>query len=94
MRSRTAAPPLADEGLADLVPERVKEVRRRIIPRLKKDDLSADERRQFGEDMEDLFFIIQLFSYPGDYVAEKPSIERVAETLPMWQSARPSGQIP
>jgi 1-acyl-sn-glycerol-3-phosphate acyltransferase len=70
---------------AELVPERVKEVRRRIIPKLEKPDLSADERQQLGEDMEDLFFIIQLFSYPGDYVAEKPSIERVAETLDKFE---------
>jgi len=70
---------------AELVPERVKEVRRRIIPKLEKADLSADERQQLGEDMEDLFFIIQLFSYPGDYVAEKPSIERIAETLDKFE---------
>jgi hypothetical protein len=70
---------------ADLVPERVKEVRRRIIPRLQKEDLSAEDRRQLGEDMEDLFFIIQLFSYPGDYVAEKPSVERIAETLDKFE---------
>ena len=35
--------------------------------------------------MEDLFFAIQLYSYPGDYVAEKPSIERIAETLDKFE---------
>ena len=35
--------------------------------------------------MEDLFFVIQLYSYPGDYVAEKPSIERIAETLDKFE---------
>lgn len=35
--------------------------------------------------MEDLFFIIQLCSYPGDYVAVKPSIERIAETLDKFE---------
>ena len=35
--------------------------------------------------MEDLFFVMQLYSYPGDYVAEKPVIERVAETLDKFE---------
>jgi 1-acyl-sn-glycerol-3-phosphate acyltransferase len=45
----------------------------------------ADAKQQLAadltHDMEDLFFIIQLFSYPGDYVAQRPTIERIAETL-------------
>ena len=47
--------------------------------------LNDDERRQLERDMEDLFFVIQLYSYPGDYVAEKPSIERIAETLDKFE---------
>ncbi len=42
---------------------------------------SGGQKQQLANDMEDLFFIIQLFSYPGDYVAERPTIERIAETL-------------
>jgi hypothetical protein len=41
----------------------------------------SSERRQCEEDIADLFFAIQLFSYPGDYVVEDPSIERIAETI-------------
>jgi hypothetical protein len=41
----------------------------------------SSERRQCAEDIADLFFVVQLFSYPGDYVAEQPSIERIAETI-------------
>lgn len=47
--------------------------------------LTDVERRQLERDMEDLFFVIQLYSYPGDYVAEKPSIERIAETLDKFE---------
>ncbi|MFO1020408.1 MAG: 1-acyl-sn-glycerol-3-phosphate acyltransferase [Planctomycetales bacterium] len=36
-------------------------------------------------DMEDVFFVIQLYSYPGDYVAKKPVIERVAETIDKFE---------
>jgi len=35
--------------------------------------------------MDDLFFVIQLYSYPGDYVAERPVIERIAETLDKFE---------
>ena len=47
--------------------------------------ITDDERRQLERDMEDLFFVIQLYSYPGDYVAERPSIERIAETLDKFE---------
>ena len=35
--------------------------------------------------MEDVFLVVQLFSYPGNYVAEQPSIERIAETLDKFE---------
>ena len=47
--------------------------------------LDEATRQQLERDMEDLFFVIQLYSYPGDYVAEKPSIERIAETLDKFE---------
>jgi 1-acyl-sn-glycerol-3-phosphate acyltransferase len=67
------------------VPERVKELRRHIIEQLEQPDLAGDGRHLLAEDMEDLFFVTQLFSYPGDYVAEKPTIERIAETLDKFE---------
>ncbi len=70
------------------IPERVKELRRHHIERLDEGagkQLTGDERQQLERDMEDLFFVIQLYSYPGDYVAEKPSIERIAETLDKFE---------
>jgi 1-acyl-sn-glycerol-3-phosphate acyltransferase len=36
-------------------------------------------------DLEDLHLVTQLFSYPGDYVARRPSIERVAETMQKFE---------
>ena len=66
---------------ADTVPTRVKELRQRIIADLRPDDLAAEVQKQLAHDVDDLFFVMQLFSYPGDYVAEKPSVERIAETL-------------
>ena len=67
------------------VPERVKAVRQQIITRLA--ELPADDpvRRQGEEDLEDVFLVVQLFSYPGDYVAQQPTLERLAETLDKFE---------
>jgi 1-acyl-sn-glycerol-3-phosphate acyltransferase len=69
-------------------PERAKELRRRIIDKIEDDQLriaQPDAYRQLQQDMEDVFFVIQCFSYPGDYLAEQPSIERMAETLDKFE---------
>jgi 1-acyl-sn-glycerol-3-phosphate acyltransferase len=68
-----------------LVPERVKELRRLAIQQLEKAAGDEAKRQQLTDDLDDLFFVVQLFSYPGDYVAEQPSIERLAETLDKFE---------
>ena len=37
------------------------------------------------QDLNDLFLVIQLFSYPGDYVRECPTVERLAEILTKFE---------
>lgn len=69
----------------DSIPERVRDARRDIILQMGQTDLTAERRNSLNDDMEDLFFVIQLYSYPGDYVSEKPVIERVAETLDKFE---------
>jgi hypothetical protein len=95
LRERVAA--LADEILQRLeecygikaagrtTPERVKSLRQQIIE--KRAALTAGDVaiRQCDDELDDLYFVIQLFSYPGDYVAEKPTIERLAETLDKFE---------
>ena len=67
------------------VPERVKAIRNKAIKSL--EDLNPDDpaREKWFNDLDDVFLVIQAFSYPGDYVAEKPTIERVAETLDKFE---------
>ncbi len=67
------------------IPERVKAIRRAAIEALSQ--LPADDpaRRQFEEDLDDAFFVVQAFSYPGNYVSEEPTIERIAETLDKFE---------
>jgi 1-acyl-sn-glycerol-3-phosphate acyltransferase len=68
-----------------IYPERVKEVRRAVIKAIEQDGTSAEAKNKLAGDLDDLFFVIQLFSYPGDYVAERPTIERIAETLDKFE---------
>jgi 1-acyl-sn-glycerol-3-phosphate acyltransferase len=68
-----------------IVPERVKEVRRAVIKAVEQDGVDPAAKTRLSADMEDLFFVIQLFSYPGNYVAERLSIERIAETLDKFE---------
>ncbi len=67
------------------IPERVKELRRIAIERLEDIEEDHPEREQINDGLDDLFLVVQLFSYPGDYVAEQPSIERLAETLDKFE---------
>ena len=77
------------------VPERVKALRQKAIARME-EAKESEGRRQTAEDLEDLYFVVQLFSYPGDYVRERPSIERMAETLDKFEEdvlGRPTATI-
>jgi 1-acyl-sn-glycerol-3-phosphate acyltransferase len=68
-----------------IIPERVKEVRRTVIKAIEQDGQSTGAKEQLAADMDDLFFVVQLYSYPGNYVAEQPTIERIAETLDKFE---------
>ncbi|NQU22949.1 MAG: 1-acyl-sn-glycerol-3-phosphate acyltransferase [Candidatus Nealsonbacteria bacterium] len=67
------------------VPERVKTLRQHAIKRMQ--DMAEEDprRKQSEQDLGDLFVAVQAFSYPGNYVAEEASIERMAETLDKFE---------
>ncbi len=67
------------------VPERVKELRYRVIQSLEQEDITPETRQRLQEELEDIFLVVQLYSYPGDYVAEEPTLERMAETLDKFE---------
>ena len=67
------------------VPERVKALRKAAIERLEDLDPNDPARAEAERDLDDLFFVVQLLSYPGDYVAQRPSLERIAETLDKFE---------
>jgi Acyltransferase len=80
------------------VPERVKAVRRACLDRLEDAEGRPAERAEVETHLDDMFLVVQLFSYPGDYVAERPTMERLAETVDKFEEdvlgypmARPRG---
>ena len=80
------------------IPERVKEIRRRCVKELCDEDnpLPDDQRQPIYEQLDDAFMVGQLFSYPGNYVQETASIERIAETIDKFEEdvlKRPTAAI-
>jgi 1-acyl-sn-glycerol-3-phosphate acyltransferase len=67
-------------GIKGTLPERVKQVRRVVISR-SEGTTDQEVRDRLREDMDSLFLVMQVFSYPADYLCGSPSIERIAETL-------------
>jgi 1-acyl-sn-glycerol-3-phosphate acyltransferase len=79
-----------------LLPERLKNVRRAYLERL--EEARGDRKREaeIQAQLEDVFFVVQLFSYPGDYVVERPTPERLAETIDKFEEdvlGRPTAGI-
>jgi 1-acyl-sn-glycerol-3-phosphate acyltransferase len=62
------------------IPERVKQVRRRVISALET-STESDAGVRLRADLDTVFLVMQLFSYPADYLTGQPSVERLAETL-------------
>lgn len=71
----------ANAALDGAIPERVKDLRRRTIQLLEQPEIAANERQRRQRDLDDLFLVVQLYSYPGDYLLEHPTIDRLAETI-------------
>lgn len=67
------------------VPERVKAARKSIMEKTLSNELADDERLCLHNDMEDLFLVVQSYSYPGDYVVDHPSVDRMAETIDKFE---------
>ncbi len=80
------------------IPERVKDLRRRCVRGICDEDNppTAPEQEQLFAQLDDAFLVGQLFSYPGNYIAESTTIERLAETIDKFEEdalQRPSAGI-
>ncbi|MBN1911021.1 MAG: 1-acyl-sn-glycerol-3-phosphate acyltransferase [Pirellulales bacterium] len=67
------------------VPERIKTLRHAAIQRWESHEEGDPQRASAGHDLDDLFLVVQAFSYPGNYVSEHPTVERLAETLDKFE---------
>jgi 1-acyl-sn-glycerol-3-phosphate acyltransferase len=63
------------------LPERINAVRRHCVDILRNPEATRGDLAACRESLDDVFLVVQLFSYPGDYVRENPTVERIAETL-------------
>ena len=45
----------------------------------------ADEAASITRSLEEVHRVLQFYSYPGDYLTSKPSLERMAETIEKYQ---------
>ncbi len=84
------------ETRAANLPERVKACRRHTIQRMENLELSEQEHHQAIVDLDDLFVVTQLFSYPGTYVSKRPALEDMAEMLDKFEEdilKRPTATI-
>jgi hypothetical protein len=82
---------------ADTVPLRVKALRRHLLEIWTDEKSDAEALRLARAGLDDVQLVLQLYSYPGDYVSEKPTIERMAETIEKFEEdltgfARPKGK--
>ena len=70
---------------AQTIPLRVKALRRHLL------ELGTDEQADEGtcrdalDGLDDVQLALQLYSYPGDYIGEKPIPERMAETIERFE---------
>ena len=67
------------------IPMRIKTARQQAIKRLGELGEDGPARRSLYDDLDDVFFVVQLYSYPGNYISQQPSIERIAETLDKFE---------
>jgi hypothetical protein len=71
------------------VPERAKALRQTLIKKIEDDETAAAQANgallQLQQEMEDVFFVMQLYSYPGDYLHAESSVERIAETVDKFE---------
>ena len=70
---------------ADTVPLRVKALRRHLIEMWTDESVAAEARQSAREALDDVQLALQLYSYPGNYVSDDPSIERMAETIEKYE---------
>jgi 1-acyl-sn-glycerol-3-phosphate acyltransferase len=82
---------------AESVPVRVKTLRRHLLEQMCEEKASDEVVKTGQSALEELHLVLQLYSYPGDYITTSPTIERMAETIEKFEEdtsgmAKPKGK--
>ncbi len=81
--------PLEKEWLNDqrepAVIDRIKRLRSAIVPDLSAGKLSEEERSRRWRQLTDIYVAQQLAGYPADYLSERPTPERLLETVERFE---------
>jgi len=81
--------PLEDEWFGrrqdDEVVPRVKNLRMKIMPDMVRGEVGPQERSRRWTQLEDIYLAQQVASYPPDYLTERPSIDRLLETVERFE---------
>jgi len=80
---------LADSSVAF----RVKTLRQALLELWVDEKCESTKRSQAKQALEDVQVVMQLYSYPGDYVSEKPTVERMAETIEKFEEDLEGGMV-
>jgi len=67
------------------IQSRVKNVRVKIFPDMTTDTLSTVERKRRWEQLERTYLAQQVDCYPEDYVTERPTVDRILETVEKFE---------
>jgi 1-acyl-sn-glycerol-3-phosphate acyltransferase len=69
----------------EAVPMRVKALRRRLLDMGAAGNVDEATCRKALDGLDDVQFVLQLLSYPGNYIKENPTPERMAETIEKFE---------
>jgi 1-acyl-sn-glycerol-3-phosphate acyltransferase len=69
----------------ETTPMRLKAVRRRMLETWTDENAPAEARQNARRALDEAHLVLQLYSYPGDYLTEDPSLERMAETIDKFE---------
>ena len=70
---------------SESIPIRVKTLRRSLIECMFNAECTDAQKTAAHEALSDVHLALQLYSYPGDYIATNPSPERMAETIDKFE---------
>lgn len=69
----------------DPLPLRVKQLRRHLLDEICEPATPPEQSADAHHALDDVHTVVQLYSYPGDYITSNPSVERMAETIEKFE---------